>query len=166
LSSLQTQPNVFFKSLEKDEGYYFFRQIKNAFLQKTQPEYLRLQSRLLENALKYERALTAVFPDQWLAPNADGQLRVAPGRVVKIQDGLFWHNAVGNLDGFEGSPLVDQTGELIGVNIGISHPTRSKVYEFTTNETLFPAFNKQQIIQVLSKKKENLYLIQELNNLK
>lgn len=166
LSSLQTQPNVFLKSLEKDEGYYFFRQIKNAFLQKTQPEYLRLQSRLLENALQYERALTEVFPDQWLAPNADGQLRVAPGRILKVQDGWFWHNAVGNLDGFAGSPLVDQTGELLGVNIEIPHTTRSKVYEFAINETLMPAFNKQHIIKVLSKKKESQYLIQELNNLK
>jgi len=164
LSSLQTQPNVFLKSLETDEGYYFFRQIKNAFLQKTQPEYLRLQSRLLENALRYERALTAVLPDQWFAPNADGQLRVASGRIVKVQDGLFWHNAVGNLDGFEGSPLVDQTGEILGVNLENAHPTRSTVYEFSINEVTTPAFGKQHIIQALGKKKESQYLIQELNN--
>jgi hypothetical protein len=163
LSSLQSQPSVFFNSLETDEEFYFFRQIKNAFLQKTQPEYLRLQSRLLENALRYERALTEVFPDQWFAPNADGQLRVASGRVIKVQNGLFWHNAVGNLDGFEGSPLVDQTGEILGVNLENTYPNRSKVYEFSINDITTPAFGKQYLIQVLGKKKESQYLIQELN---
>lgn len=166
LKSLQTEPSVFFKNLEKDEGYYFFRLIKNTFLQKTQPEYLRLQSRLLENVLKYERALTEVFPDKWIAPNADGQLRMAPGRIMKIQGDLFWHNATGNLDGFEGSPVIGQSGELLGVNIGIPRLTRSKLYEFTLNETLVPAFNKEQIIQMLSKTKESQYLIQELDDQK
>jgi hypothetical protein len=66
--------------------------------------------------------------------------------------------------GFESSPLVDRTGEILGVNLENAHPTRSTVYEFSINEVTTPAFGKQHIIQALGKKKESQYLIQELNN--
>lgn len=163
IDRLTANPTAQLKALSKDEGYYFWKQIKQFFQQNTQPEYLRLQEVLLQEEALFERAQAEVFPDQWFSPNADGQLRLAFGKVNKAADGFFWQNAFGAMEGFAGSPIFDKNGGLLGIGWPKKDNIRSQVYDFSPALEFTPAWSKRGIFSLLNPHKEAKYLLEEMN---
>lgn len=106
------------KRMFEDPGYVLGKSLFDAYSLKLQPELIKTQRKITRSTRLFIEGLLEMQPEKMRAPNANSTIRLTYGNVKDANTDNTKVNFITNNDivgGCSGSPLINGSGELIGI---------------------------------------------------